>query len=69
MKTVIVRKPKTEKLIESAFKVCFDCVQIPIMDIPKIYARARKHIENGEDSIQVMHNISLEYKNQMGAMR
>lgn len=58
----IMRKKEINDLIEKAFKKHFDRMTIPIMDIPKIYDRARVRILVGENSDQVLHSISLEYK-------
>lgn len=48
--------------IEEAFGIYFNRVQIPLMDIPKIYAEARVRTAGGEALSDVMHSISLRYK-------
>ena len=53
---------KTEKLLDAAFKTAFDCLPIPMLDIPKIFNEARKRVLAGEDALQVMHNLALGYK-------
>jgi signal transduction protein with GAF and PtsI domain len=49
--------------IEAAFKIHFDRVQIPIMDIPRIYRIAHEKIEKGMSADEAVKSISMLYKN------
>jgi hypothetical protein len=48
--------------IEAAFKVHFDRVQIPIMDIPRIYRIARERIAKGQTANEAMLKIRELYE-------
>lgn len=52
--------------IEAAYKVHFNCVQIPMMDIPKIYATARELILKGSSADDVLRKMAESYKNGWG---
>ena len=55
-------KKAIDKQISEAYRVHFDRVQVPMLDLPKIMDRARQHILAGENANQVLYNLSLEYK-------
>lgn len=53
---------KMDSAIEAAFKVHFNCVQIPLMDIPRIYKIAREKMSKGQTADQAMKSIRELYK-------
>lgn len=53
---------KVDAQIEAAYKIHFNCVQIPMMDIPKIYDTARGLILKGADADSVLKKMAEEYK-------
>ena len=46
-----------DKLIEQAFKIHFNRIQIPIMDIPRIYKIARERMEKGQTADEALLKI------------
>jgi hypothetical protein len=53
---------KLEKEVDAAFKKHFNCVQIPMMDLPKIFNETRQRFMAGEAIDAVMEKLSNKYK-------
>lgn len=55
-------KKQIDSDIEKAFYVHFDRIQIPIMEIGKIYQHGRDEINKGKTADQAMSELVLKYK-------
>jgi hypothetical protein len=58
----MTKTKQQDMLIESAFGKHFNRVQIPLMDIPKIYREARIALEHGMSLDNAMEVLAMTYK-------